>query len=123
MTVGEIACTYAALLLHDDRIAVTAEKIVTVVKVVNVAVESYWPSLFAKLVEKRNIEDLITNVGFDGGGAPVAAAAPTGGAGGGAAVTAAPAVEEGRFPICKRRDRETFQETRFIKHLQFRFCF
>ncbi|XP_042480270.1 60S acidic ribosomal protein P1-like [Macadamia integrifolia] len=94
MTVGEIACTYAALLLHDDGIAVTAEKIATVVKAANVAVESYWPSLFAKLVEKRNIEDLITNVGSGGGGAPVAVAAPTGGAGGGAAVAAAPAVEE-----------------------------
>ncbi|XP_042483932.1 60S acidic ribosomal protein P1-like [Macadamia integrifolia] len=100
MTVGEIACTYAALLLHDDGIAVTAEKIATVVKAANVAVESYWPSLFAKLVEKRNIEDLITNVGSGGGGAPVAAAAPTRGAGGGAAIAAAPAVEEGRFPIC-----------------------
>ncbi|XP_042504061.1 60S acidic ribosomal protein P1-like [Macadamia integrifolia] len=94
MSVSEIACTYAALLLHDDGIAVTAEKIATVVKAANVAVESYWPSLFAKLVEKRNIEDLITNVGSGGGGAAVAVAAPTGGAGGGAAAAAAPAVEE-----------------------------
>jgi hypothetical protein len=28
-----------------------------------VKVQSYWPALFAKLLEKRNVEDLITNVG------------------------------------------------------------
>ncbi|XP_043715786.1 60S acidic ribosomal protein P1-like [Telopea speciosissima] len=94
MTLGEIACTYAALLLHDDGIAVTAEKIAAVVKAANVTVESYWPNLFAKLVEKRNIEDLIMNVGSGGGGAPVAVAATSGGGGGGAAAAAAPAVEE-----------------------------
>lgn len=32
-------------------------------KSANVQVEGYWPGLFAKLCEKRNVEDLITNVG------------------------------------------------------------
>nr|GMC58166.1 60S acidic ribosomal protein P1-like [Ipomoea batatas]GMC62882.1 60S acidic ribosomal protein P1-like [Ipomoea batatas]GMC64687.1 60S acidic ribosomal protein P1-like [Ipomoea batatas]GMC66891.1 60S acidic ribosomal protein P1-like [Ipomoea batatas]GMC67014.1 60S acidic ribosomal protein P1-like [Ipomoea batatas] len=61
MSVGELACTYAALILYDDGIPATAEKIATLVKAANVSVESYWPSLFAKLCEKRNIEDLIMN--------------------------------------------------------------
>ena len=52
-------------------------------KAANVQIESYWPSLFAKLVEKRNVEDLIMNVGAGGGAAPVTAAA--GPAAGGAA--------------------------------------
>ncbi|MBA0562966.1 hypothetical protein Golob_007983, partial [Gossypium lobatum] len=85
-TVGEAACSYAALILYDDGIPITvsfmqlrlekaealgseyqnlrpscAEKISTLVKAANVSVESYWPSLFAKLFEKCNIEDLITN--------------------------------------------------------------
>ncbi|KAL8049341.1 hypothetical protein ABFX02_06G015200 [Erythranthe guttata] len=94
MSVGEIACTYAALILHDDGIAVTAEKIAALLKAANLSVESYWPSLFAKLCEKRNIEDLVMNVGSGGGGAAVAVAAPTGGAAGGAAAAAAPAAEE-----------------------------
>ncbi|CAA2955851.1 60S acidic ribosomal protein P1-like [Olea europaea var. sylvestris] len=94
MTVGEVACTYACLILHDDGIPVNAEKIATLVKAANVTVESYWPSLFAKLCEKRNIEDLVTNVGAGGGGAAVAVAAPAGGAAGGAAAAAAPASEE-----------------------------
>ncbi|RZC74749.1 hypothetical protein C5167_050225 [Papaver somniferum] len=88
---GEIACTYACLILHDDGIPVTAEKIATLVKKANVQCESYWPSLFAKLVEKRNIEDLITNIGSGGGCGAVAVSAP---AGGGAAAPAAPAAEE-----------------------------
>ncbi|KAK4431253.1 60S acidic ribosomal protein P1 [Sesamum alatum] len=94
MSFGELACTYAALILHDDGIPITAEKIATVVKAANVTVESYWPSLFAKLCEKRNIDDLVMNVGSGGGGAAVAVAAPAGGASGGAAAAAAPAAEE-----------------------------
>lgn len=67
-------------------------------KAANVSVESYWPSLFAKLVEKRNIEDLITNIGSGGGGgAPVAVAAPAGG-GGGAAAAAPPPEEKKEEP-------------------------
>ncbi|MBA0688831.1 hypothetical protein Goari_006596 [Gossypium aridum] len=92
-TVGEAACSYAALILYDDGIPITAEKISTLVKAANVSVESYWPSLFAKLFEKCNIEDLITNVGAGGGGAPVAAAAPVA-AGGGAGAAAPPPAEE-----------------------------
>ncbi|XWS76813.1 hypothetical protein CRYUN_Cryun01aG0209600 [Craigia yunnanensis] len=91
-SVSEAACSYAALILYDDGIPITAEKIATIVKAANVSVESYWPSLFAKLFEKCNIEDLITNVGAGGGGAPVAAAAPVAGGGGGAA--APPPAEE-----------------------------
>ncbi|KAK9274549.1 hypothetical protein L1049_021798 [Liquidambar formosana] len=69
-----------------------AEKIAALVKAANVTVDSYWPSLFSKLVEKRNIEDLIMNVGSGGGGAPVAVATSAGGAA--PAAAAAPAAEE-----------------------------
>ncbi|KAL3653723.1 hypothetical protein CASFOL_003404 [Castilleja foliolosa] len=69
----------------------SAEKIATLVKAANLTVESYWPSLFAKLCEKKNIEDLIMNVG-SGGGAAVSVSAPA--ASGGAAAAAAPAAEE-----------------------------
>ncbi|KAK3404087.1 hypothetical protein EUGRSUZ_K00427 [Eucalyptus grandis] len=91
MSFGELACSYAVLILHDDGIPVTAEKIATLVKAANVSVESYWPGLFAKLAEKRNVEDLIMNVGSGGGAAAIAVAAPAGGA---APAAAAPAAEE-----------------------------
>ncbi|MBA0634301.1 hypothetical protein Godav_028997 [Gossypium davidsonii] len=93
MATGELACTYAALILHDDGISINAEKIATLVKAANLSVESYWPSLFAKLLEKVNVDDLLTSVGSGGGAAPVAVSAASGAAGGGAAA-AAPAVEE-----------------------------
>ncbi|XP_028752321.1 RNA-binding protein 24 isoform X3 [Neltuma alba] len=96
MSTGEVACTYAVLILHDDNIPVTAEKISTLVKAANVDVESYWPSLFAKLAEKRNIEDLILNAG--GGGAPVAVAAPAAAAAGGGAAPPPPAEEKKEEP-------------------------
>ena len=92
MSAAELACTYATLILHDDGIPVTAEKISAIVKAAKVEVESYWPGLFAKLAEKRNIDDLILNVGAGGGGAAVAVAAPAGGAA--PAAAAAPAAEE-----------------------------
>ncbi|KAF9669134.1 hypothetical protein SADUNF_Sadunf14G0076400 [Salix dunnii] len=61
MSVSELGCTYAALILYDDNISITAEKIATLLKAANLQIESYWPGLFAKLAEKRNIEDLIMN--------------------------------------------------------------
>ncbi|KAJ6710244.1 60S ACIDIC RIBOSOMAL PROTEIN P1 [Salix koriyanagi] len=76
MSVSELACTYAALILYDDNIAITAEKIAELVKAANVQIESFWPSLFAKLLEKRNIEDLILNVGSGGDAGAPAHAAP-----------------------------------------------
>ncbi|KAJ0054040.1 hypothetical protein Pint_00666 [Pistacia integerrima] len=89
MSVSELACTYACLILHDDGIPISAEKILQLVKAANVTVDSYWPGLFAKLAESKNIDDLIMNVGS--GGAAVAVAAPAGGAAG---ADAAPPPEE-----------------------------
>ncbi|XP_047322550.1 60S acidic ribosomal protein P1-like [Impatiens glandulifera] len=103
MSISEIACTYAALILFDDGIPITAEKIATLVKAANVSVESYWPSLFAKLAEKRNIEDLIMNVGSGGGGAAPVAAAASGGA-----AAAAPAKEEKKVEVKEESDEEDY---------------
>ena len=78
MSNQELACTYAALILHDDGIAITADKIATIAKAAGVELEPYWPALFAKLLERKPIEELIPNVG--GGAAPAAAGAAAGGA-------------------------------------------
>ncbi|XP_055684129.1 60S acidic ribosomal protein P1 [Lutzomyia longipalpis] len=79
-TKPELACVYSALILVDDDVAVTGEKISTILKAANVEVEPYWPGLFAKALEGVNVKDLITNIGSGVGaapaaGAPVAAAA------------------------------------------------
>lgn len=70
-----------------------ADKISTLLETAKVQVDTYWPTLFAKLAEKKNLGDLIANAA--GGGAPVAvAAAPVAASGGGGAAAAAPAAEE-----------------------------
>ncbi|KAK4880150.1 hypothetical protein RN001_008296 [Aquatica leii] len=72
---SELACVYASLILTDDDIAITGEKIQTILKAANVDVEPYWPGLFAKALEGINVKDLITKIGSGAGSAPAAAAA------------------------------------------------
>ncbi|KAM1234401.1 hypothetical protein ACFX13_004051 [Malus domestica] len=105
MSASELACSYAILILHDEGIPVTSEKIVTLAKAANIPVESYWPGLFAKLAEKRDIDDLILNVGV-GGGAAVAAAAPAVGAAAAPAAAAAPPPEEKKEEAKEESDDE-----------------
>merc|ERR1712126_589232 len=81
MANSELACVYAALILADDDVAITGEKIQTILKAAGVDVEQYWPGLFAKALESCNVKDLITNVGSGVGAAPAAGgAAPAAGA-------------------------------------------
>ena len=40
-----------------------ADNINTLTKAAGIEVEPYWPGLFAKLVEKKSIDDFIVNVG------------------------------------------------------------
>ncbi|XP_065211397.1 large ribosomal subunit protein P1-like [Planococcus citri] len=102
MSKNELACVYAALILVDDDVAVTGEKIQTVLKAAGVEVEPYWPGLFAKSLEGINPKDLITNVGSG-----VGAAAPAAGAA--AAAAAAPAAAEA--PKAEEKKKEESDES------------
>ena len=86
---GDLACTYAALILHDDGQEVTADKISAVVSASGLELEPYWSGLFAKFLEQKSVGDLISNVGAGGGGGAAA-----GGDAGGDAAAAAPEEEE-----------------------------
>merc|ERR1712187_679265 len=91
---SELACVYAALILADDDVAVTPEKIVTILKAAGVEFEPYWPGLFAKALESCDLKTLITTVGSGVGSAPAAGAAPAAAGGVAPAAEAAPAKKE-----------------------------
>ncbi|KAI0820405.1 60s acidic ribosomal protein-domain-containing protein, partial [Trametes gibbosa] len=88
----ELAATYAALILADDGIEITSDKILALTTAANVELEPIWASLLAKALEGKNVKDLLSNVGAGGAG-PAAAGAPAAG-GAGAAAAEAPKEEE-----------------------------
>merc|ERR1740133_492138 len=97
---SELACVYAALILHDEGLEISSANISSLLKASNVETEAYWPSLFAKLCKGKDMDTLISSVGSasSGGGGGAAAAAPAAGGGKAAAPAAAeaePEVEEG----------------------------
>merc|ERR1711994_1129419 len=78
---SELACTYAALILHDEGAPITADSISALVKAAGVQVEPFWPGLFEKALTSCNVSELITNIGSGmGSGAAPAAGAAAGGA-------------------------------------------
>ncbi|EAY19996.1 60S acidic ribosomal protein P1, putative [Trichomonas vaginalis G3] len=85
---AELACVYAALILNDDGIEITAEKLNTLIKAANVKLNNYWVDLFADYFKNHDVTELVKN-GAAGGAAPAAAAA-----GGAAAAEEAPKEEE-----------------------------
>merc|ERR1712223_1867754 len=93
MANSELACVYAALILADDDVAVTPEKITTILKAAGVDVEPYWPGLFSKALESADLKALITNVGSGVGAAP-AGGAPAADGAAPAAAAEAPKKEE-----------------------------
>ncbi|KAI1113023.1 60s acidic ribosomal protein-domain-containing protein [Nemania sp. NC0429] len=93
MSTAELASSYAALILADDGLEITADKIQSLIKAAGVdEVEPIWAQLFAKALEGKDVKDLLSNVGS--GGAAAAGAPGAGAAAGGAAAAEEPAAEE-----------------------------
>merc|ERR1711990_1252523 len=62
----ELCCSYAALMLHDDGLEITAEKISAIIKASKNEVEPYWPMLFPKALKGADIGALLSNIGSAG---------------------------------------------------------
>ncbi|KAG0094100.1 60S acidic ribosomal protein P1 [Podila epicladia] len=60
---AELATSYAALILTDDNVEITSDKLQTLLKAANVEVESIWTSLFAKALQGKDVEAMLSNVG------------------------------------------------------------
>ncbi|CAD5115832.1 DgyrCDS4770 [Dimorphilus gyrociliatus] len=71
---NELACVYASLILADDGVTITADKIQAVLKAAGVSVEPIWINLFAKALGDLDIKELVAKVGSSAGSAPAAAA-------------------------------------------------
>ncbi|KAH7083486.1 hypothetical protein BKA63DRAFT_503099 [Paraphoma chrysanthemicola] len=71
---AEQAVAFAALILADDSIAITPEKLQALLKAAAVEdVEPIWTTLFAKALEGKDVKDILTKVAASGpavGGAP-----------------------------------------------------
>ncbi|EXX50737.1 ribosomal protein P1 [Rhizophagus irregularis] len=85
MSTSELAIVYSALILADDGIDITADKLQALTKAAGIDVEPVWANLFAKALEGKSVNDLLMNVGSPGAVAP---------SGGGAAVASGGAAEE-----------------------------
>ncbi|KAJ7204729.1 60s acidic ribosomal protein-domain-containing protein [Mycena pura] len=98
----ELAATYAALILADDGVEITSDKIVTLTNAAKIEVEPIWATLLAKALQGKDVKDLLTNVG-SGGGAPAAV-------GGGAAAGGADAAVEAPKEEAKEEEKEESDE-------------
>ncbi|SPO19893.1 probable RPP1A - 60S large subunit acidic ribosomal protein a1 [Ustilago trichophora] len=78
MASSDLAATYASLILADEGLEITSEKIVELTTAAGCPVEPIWATLMAKALEGKDVKELLTNVG--GGGAAIAAAPVAGGA-------------------------------------------
>jgi len=88
MSHSELAASYAALILADEDIEITADKLQTLIRAAKIDnVEPIWTTLFAKALEGKSVKDMLSNVGSGGAAAaaPAAGAAAAGGAAEGAA--------------------------------------
>jgi large subunit ribosomal protein LP1 len=56
----ELSCVYAALILQDEQMEITAEKLQKLLAVTGNKVEPYWPSLFAKAMKGVNVMNLVS---------------------------------------------------------------
>uniref|UniRef100_A0A8D0NU13 Large ribosomal subunit protein P1 n=1 Tax=Sus scrofa TaxID=9823 RepID=A0A8D0NU13_PIG len=62
-SISELSCIYSALILHNDEVMVTGDKIKALIHTASVNHEPFWPGLFAKALASVNIRSHICDVG------------------------------------------------------------
>ena len=70
----ELSVIYAALILNDEGMEITADKLKTLLDAAGVTIESYWIDMFADFLAKQDLEEMIKGTNLGGAG-PAAAVA------------------------------------------------
>ncbi|KAI7884321.1 ribosomal protein 60S [Lichtheimia hyalospora FSU 10163] len=97
---AENAIVYAALILKDDNLEVTADKLQTLTKAAGFTeIEPIWFSLYSKAIDGQDLKELIWNVG-----------APSAGAAGAAGAAPGAAAEEAKEDEKKEEEKEESDE-------------
>ena len=65
MASPELSCVYAALVLNDDNVEISSDKIRTLLDAAGVKVDSFWVEMFAEYFKTHDVSELIkgTNLG------------------------------------------------------------
>merc|ERR1711991_226404 len=74
----ETAVGYACLILTDQKLEVTADKITAIGKAAGIAVEPLWAQTFERVLKDRSLDDLL-EAATSGGGGGGGGAAPASG--------------------------------------------
>lgn len=72
----ETAVSYAALILADEGVEITTEKLQALLKAAGVEIEPIWSTMFAKALKDKDVKEVLTsirtsgpvNTGSSGGG-------------------------------------------------------
>eukprot|EP00933_Yihiella_yeosuensis_P019093 TRINITY_DN154_c0_g2_i5.p3 TRINITY_DN154_c0_g2~~TRINITY_DN154_c0_g2_i5.p3 ORF type:complete len:117 (-),score=59.28 TRINITY_DN154_c0_g2_i5:275-625(-) len=75
----ELFCAYAAMILKDSELDITEENLNTLIKAAGGKIDSFFPTLFAKMCQGKDLGDFLKFGGGGGGGAPAAGGAVGGG--------------------------------------------
>eukprot|EP00010_Vexillifera_abyssalis_P009371 CAMPEP_0201546398 /NCGR_PEP_ID=MMETSP0173_2-20130828/2680_1 /ASSEMBLY_ACC=CAM_ASM_000268 /TAXON_ID=218659 /ORGANISM="Vexillifera sp., Strain DIVA3 564/2" /LENGTH=123 /DNA_ID=CAMNT_0047955041 /DNA_START=73 /DNA_END=444 /DNA_ORIENTATION=+ len=78
MDAEKLACSMAAIILHDEKIAVTEDKILAIVEASGVNLPSIWGKIYARGLEGQDLTGLLLSTASAGFGG--AAAGSSGGA-------------------------------------------
>eukprot|EP00446_Apocalathium_sp_SHHI-4_P090159 CAMPEP_0177456602 /NCGR_PEP_ID=MMETSP0369-20130122/12529_1 /TAXON_ID=447022 ORGANISM="Scrippsiella hangoei-like, Strain SHHI-4" /NCGR_SAMPLE_ID=MMETSP0369 /ASSEMBLY_ACC=CAM_ASM_000364 /LENGTH=121 /DNA_ID=CAMNT_0018929553 /DNA_START=82 /DNA_END=447 /DNA_ORIENTATION=+ len=93
----ELFCAYAAMILQDSELEISEDKLNTLIKAAGGSIDAFFPTLFAKMCQGKDIESMLKfggGGGGGGGGAPAAGGAAPAAGGGGAAKEEKKAVVE-----------------------------
>lgn len=64
---AEQAVAYAALILADESIAITPEKLQTILQAAGIEdIEPIWTTLFANALKDKNVKEILTTVAASG---------------------------------------------------------